>query len=97
MESNPMLPEQIEQVILLTRGQRVMLDRDLAALYGVETNNLNKAVRRNPERFPADFMFQLTLDEAQACAASRFQFETLMRGQNINITEASLPYRAKRT
>jgi hypothetical protein len=56
-------PEQIEQVILLIRGQRVMLDRDLAALYGVETKNLNKAVRRNLDRFPADFLFQLTLDE----------------------------------
>ena len=74
---------QIEQGILLMRGQRAMLDRDLAALYGVETKNLNKAVRRNRDRFPADFMFQLTLDEAQACAASRFQFGTLKRGQNI--------------
>ena len=60
-----------------------MLDRDLAALYGVETKNLNKAVRRNLDRLPSDFMFQLTLDEAQACAASRFQFGTLKRGQNI--------------
>ena len=76
-------PEQIEQMILLIRGQRVMLDRALAALYGVETKNLNKAVRRNLGRFPADFMFQLTLDEAQACAASRCQFGTLKRGQNI--------------
>jgi hypothetical protein len=75
--------EQIEQVILLIRGQRVMLDRDLAALYGVETKNLNKAVRRNIDRFPPDFMFQLTLDEALACAASRFQFGTLKRGHNI--------------
>jgi hypothetical protein len=56
-------PEQIEQAILLIRDQRVMLDRDLAALYGVETKNLNKAVRRNLDRFPADFLFQLTLDE----------------------------------
>ena len=85
MDDKPSLiqPEQIEQVILLIRGQRVMLDRDLAALYGVETKNLNKAVRRNLDRFPADFMFQLTSDEAQACAASRFQFGTLKRGQNI--------------
>ncbi len=60
-----------------------MLDRDLAALYGVETKNLNKAVRRNLDRFPADFMFQLTLDEAEACAPSRFQFGTLKRGHNI--------------
>ena len=50
-------PEQIERVILLIRGQRVMLDRDLAALYGVATGNLNKAVQRNLEWFPADFMF----------------------------------------
>ena len=56
-------PERIEQAILLIRGQRVMLDRDLAALYGVETKNLNKAVRRNIERFPADFMFQLSTAE----------------------------------
>ena len=70
-------------IILLIRGQRVMLDRDLAALYCVETKNLNKAVRRNLDRFPDDFMFQLTLDEALACDASRFQFGTLKRGQNI--------------
>ena len=56
-------PEQIEQAILLIRGQRVMLDRDLAALYGVTTGNLNKAVQRNSDRFPADFMFQLTGEE----------------------------------
>ena len=73
-------PEQIEQVILLIRGQRVMLDRDLAALYGVETKNLNKAVQRNLDRFPADFMFQLTAEEAES---SRFQFGTLKRGQHF--------------
>ena len=73
-------PEQIEQVILLIRGQRVMLDRDLAALYGVTTGNLNKAVQRNPDRFPPDFMFQLTADEAEAL---RFQFGSLKRGQHF--------------
>ena len=67
-------PEQVEQAILLIRGQRVMLDRDLAALYGVETKNLNKAVQRNLDRFPPDFMFQLTADEADGL---RFQFGTL--------------------
>ena len=83
-ETTPLIPpEQIEQAILLIRGRRVMLDRDLAALYGVTTGNLNKAVQRNLERFPVDFMFQLTLDEAQACAASRFQIGILKRGQNI--------------
>ena len=73
-------PEQIEQVILLIRGQRVMLDRDLAALYGVETKNLNKAVRRNLDRFPDDFMFQLTAEEAESL---RLQFGTLKRGQHF--------------
>ncbi len=50
----------IEDRILLIRGQRVMLDRDLAQLYGVETKNLNRQVRRNLLRFPAEYMFQLT-------------------------------------
>lgn len=61
---NQVIPaKQIEQAILVIRGQKVMLDRDLAALYGVETFNLNKAVKRNLERFPSDFMFQLTKEE----------------------------------
>jgi hypothetical protein len=55
--------ERIEKSILLIRGQKVMLDRDLAVLYGVETRVLNQAVRRNIERFPEDFMFVLTRDE----------------------------------
>ena len=55
--------EIIEQKILLIRGKKVMLDKDLAGLYGVETFNLNKAVKRNIERFPEDFMFQLTSEE----------------------------------
>ncbi len=80
MEANLIQPEQIEQDILLIRGQTVMLDRDLAALYGVETKNLNKAVRRNLDRFPADFVFQLTVEEAEAL---RFQFGTLKRGQHF--------------
>lgn len=60
------LPSQrIERAILLSRGQKVMLDADLAELYGVETKALNRAVRRNMGRFPADFMFQLTGKEAE--------------------------------
>lgn len=59
-ERRSLIPaERIEQSILLIRGQKVMLDSDLAALYGVETKVLNQAVRRNGDRFPADFMFQL--------------------------------------
>lgn len=49
--------------IYIIRGQKVMLDRDLAALYQVETKRLNEQVRRNPGRFPVDFMFQLTEEE----------------------------------
>jgi hypothetical protein len=56
---------QIEEAIFLIRDQKVMLDRDLAALYGVTTGNLNKSVKRNVDRFPDDFMFQLTEDEAR--------------------------------
>lgn len=55
--------EQIESQIFLIRGQKVMLDADLAELYGVETKRFNEQVRRNSERFPEDFMFQLTAEE----------------------------------
>ena len=55
--------ERIERAILLVRGHKMMLDADLASLYGVETKALTRAVRRNADRFPEDFMFQLTADE----------------------------------
>ena len=55
--------ERIERAIFLIRGQKVMLDADLAELYGVLTKVLNQAVKRNKERFPVDFMFQLTKEE----------------------------------
>ena len=55
--------ERIESRIFVIRGQKVMLDKDLAELYGILTKNLNKAVSRNTGRFPEDFMFQLTKDE----------------------------------
>ena len=81
--------EIIEQRIYLIRNQKVMLDRDLAELYGVSTRVLNQAVKRNIDRFPEDFMFQLTLDEADVwwkhvlAGRSRSQFVTLKRGENI--------------
>ncbi|MDF9829949.1 hypothetical protein M2133_001293 [Parabacteroides sp. PF5-6] len=53
----------VQSKIYEIRNQRVMLDRDLAEMYGVETRVLNQAVKRNPERFPSDFMFQLTDEE----------------------------------
>jgi len=62
--------EIIERKIYLIRGEKVMLDSDLAVLYEVETFNLNKAVKRNIDRFPEDFMFQLTKEEADSL---RFQ------------------------
>src|ERR1017187_9221774 len=79
----PIPIEVIESRIFILRGRRVMLDRDLAALYGVETRVLNQAVSRNGERFPDDFMFQLTLEEGKAVLLSRSQIVTLKRGQNI--------------
>jgi hypothetical protein len=57
--------ERIEKAIYLIRGEKVMLDRDLAGLYGVETRVVNQSVRRNIDRFPDDFMFELTRDEIQ--------------------------------
>jgi hypothetical protein len=66
----------IAQKIYFLRKTRVMLDSDLAALYGVTTKNLNKAVKRNANRFPSDFMFQLKPKEAEIL---RFQFATSSR------------------
>ena len=61
---NKLIPtEIIENRIFIIRGQKVMIDKDLASLYEVETRVLNQAVKRNPERFPEEFMFQLTENE----------------------------------
>ncbi len=79
--------ERIEGLILLIRGQKVMLDADLAALYGVEVRTLNQAVKRNLARFPDDFMFQLTAEEA---AALRSQSVTLKSGRGQH--RKYLPY-----
>lgn len=62
-EVNLIQQEEIQNRIYTIRGRRVMFDRDLASLYGVETRVLNQAVTRNTERFPADFMFSLTKEE----------------------------------
>ena len=77
--------EVIENKILFIRGKKVMIDRNLAELYSVSTKRLNEQVKRNPKRFPEDFMFQLTLEEARV---SRSQFATLKQGKNIKY----LPY-----
>jgi hypothetical protein len=66
--------EKIEKAIYVIRGEKVMLDRDLAELYQVQTKALNQAVRRNLDRFPADFMFQLS--EKEVAELNRSQFVT---------------------
>lgn len=83
--------ERIERFILLIRGHKVMLDRDLASLYGVTTKVLNQAVKRHEDRFPEDFMFQLTMDEARIWwtevrgGGLRSQIVTLKRGRILSI------------
>jgi hypothetical protein len=79
--SDTVIPvERIERAIYLIRGQKVMLDRDLAALYGVETRVLNQAVTRNIRRFPADFMFELTREEIRNISQIVICLETMKHG-----------------
>lgn len=86
-ESQSIIPaERIAQQIVVLRGQKVMLDSDLAALYGVETGKLNRAVKRNPDRFPSDFMFQLTEVEFAECL--QYQIGTAKRGGRRNLPHA---------
>ena len=72
--------ERLVQSIRRIRGQKVLLDVDLATLYGVPTKVLNQAVKRNNARFPEDFMFQLSAEETRSL---RSQFVTLKRGQHL--------------
>ena len=87
------IEKKIESEILVIRGQQVMIDRDLAELYGVETKVLNQAVKRNIERFPERFMFQLTKDEMlllESCSRSQFVTLNDKKGRGSNIKY--LPY-----
>jgi hypothetical protein len=79
--------EKIEKAIYFLRGEKVMLDRDLAELYQVQTKALNQAIRRNPDRFPADFMFQLS--EKEVAQLNRSQFVT---GSQKHRDPRSKPY-----
>ena len=79
--------EKIEKAIYVIRGEKVMLDRDLAELYQVQTKALNQAVRRNADRFPADFMFQLS--EKEVADLNRSQFVT---GSQKHRDPRSRPY-----
>ena len=83
----PVQEESIERAILLIRGEKVMLDADLAALYGVATRVLIQAVKRNAERFPPDFMFQLTKEEVDLL---RSQFVTLNSDSRLNQGESEI-------
>jgi len=78
----------LETLIYEIRGEKIILDSDLARIYGVATKAFNQAVKRNADKFPADFMFRLTAREARRLQRSRSQFVTLKRGQNIKY----LPY-----
>lgn len=79
-KADPIIPAGVvEQKILVIRGQRIILDSDLARLYGTTTKRLNEQVRRNAARFPEDFVFQLSASELDAL--SRSQFATLNSGQ----------------
>jgi hypothetical protein len=81
MENNIIVPDEIIlNQIYFIRGQKVMLDFDLAKLYEVETKQLKRQVRRNIERFPEDFMFELTAEEYQFL---RSQIGTLKQGEHI--------------
>ena len=88
----PGVPKQIEGMILLVRGRKVMLDADLAALYGVSTKALKQAVRRNRKRFPKDFMFELTWQESSRVLLAKEQAaildpqeETILRSQTVTL------------
>jgi len=83
MKANVVPMERIRQAILLVRGLKVMLDRDLATLYVVETRALNQAVKRNRERFPDDFMFELTREEIRNISQSVICSSTMKHAKNV--------------
>ena len=81
---------QIEQLIYIVRGEKVMLDSDLALIYGIQTKVLNQAVKRNIDRFPNDFMFQLTVTEWEALRSQIVTFiadEKNLRSQPVTLNE----------
>jgi hypothetical protein len=75
--------ESIEQRIFIIRNQKIILDADLAQLYGVTTKRLKEQVKRNRNRFPEDFMFQLSMEEGKSVLALRSQIATLKRGRHL--------------
>jgi hypothetical protein len=75
----------IDDVIHTVRGERIILDADLARIYGVATKVLNQAVRRNRERFPADFLIELTNAEASQLQRARKESDTILRSQIVTL------------
>ncbi len=86
-------PENLAPLIFYVRGEKILLDADLAALYGVEARALNQAVARNRGRFPADFMFQLSVEEYEGI---RSQFVTGSAGKNTNSSQIVMSSRKHR-
>lgn len=83
----------IQGLILTIRGEKVILDSDLAALYGVSTKALNQAVRRNPERFPSDFAFQLEPQELTNLKSQIVTAYDPMRSQNVTASKRNVRFR----
>ena len=77
------IPVEIDSLIVEVRGHKVILDSDLASIYGVPTKRLNEQVKRNARRFPPDFLFRLTVEETEQCQRSRSQIATLEAEEGI--------------
>jgi len=82
-KTRPLPSSPVDERIVLVRGEKVILDVELAEVYGVETRVLNQAVKRNVKRFPRDFAFRLSRDEIDEIQRSRSQSVILKRGQNL--------------
>ncbi|MES2922860.1 MAG: ORF6N domain-containing protein [Verrucomicrobiota bacterium] len=93
-----LIPEKIAPLVLYLRHEKVILDSDLAELYGVDTKRLNEAVKRNLDRFPADFMFQLTEDEMEVLRSqivTSKSADPALRSQSATLNSAPLPLRSQ--
>jgi hypothetical protein len=96
----PPLPD-ISTAILIVRGERVILDADLAVTYGVATKRLNEQVKRNADRFPPDFSFQLIEEEKAEVVANcdhlaRLKFSPVLPRIGFHVKEDALPYRTRK-
>jgi hypothetical protein len=85
-------PKPLESLILTIRGHRVMIDADLADLYGVETRTLNQAVKRNADRFPKDFMFRLTAEEKSEVITNCDHLAFIQMRKNIAANRTTLKH-----